>query len=434
MKKGAIAPDGYLLRVVDEQVERYLNIFGAVEISGTKWCGKTWTALQHGASVSFVDDDLEIARADPSLMTLGDRPHVIDEWQLVPHIWDTVRRSVDRERGLRGGWILTGSSTPISHGGQDNVPSHSGAGRIGRVRMRPMTLSESGDSTKAVSLAGLFNGDFEPCIAPDDTQELVRLCCRGGWPEAIEMDVSQAQILAREYLRLFFTESVPKAGKDGDIAGRLVASLARNLGQAATYTTIIRDMYGEDEGPSVISQETVASYLSLLKSAYLVEEISGWVPPARSRKRLAVKPKRYLADPSLAAAQLGMGPDSLFSDWQTFGLLFESLCMRDLAVYAQALPNVGFEPVRYYRDDTGLEVDAIIELADGRWAAIECKVSEDKVPEAVENLLRLRKKLCKNPHTRVREPEFLAVVTGISKYARQTSEGVYVLPIRCLTA
>lgn len=434
MKKGAIAPDGYLPRVVDEQVERYLNIFGAVEISGTKWCGKTWTALQHGASVSFVDDDLEVARADPSLMTLGDRPHVIDEWQLVPHIWNTVRRSVDRERGLRGGWILTGSSTPISHGGQGDAPSHSGAGRIGRVRMRPMTLSESGDSTKAVSLAGLFNGDFEPCIAPDDTQELVRLCCRGGWPEAIEMDVSQAQILAREYLRLFFTESVPKAGKDGDIAARLVASLARNLGQAATYTTIIRDMYGEDEGSSVISQETVASYLSLLKSAYLVEEISGWVPPARSRKRLAVKPKRYLADPSLAAAQLGMGPDSLFSDWQTFGLLFESLCMRDLAVYAQALPNVGFEPVRYYRDDTGLEVDAIIELADGRWAAIECKVSEDKVSEAVENLLRLKKKLCKNPHTRVREPEFLAVVTGISKYARQTSEGVYVLPIRCLTA
>lgn len=431
-----IAPRGYCPRIVDEQIERYLAIFGAVEIAGTKWCGKTWTALKHGASVSYVDDDLDLARSDPSLVMLGERPHVIDEWQLAPRIWDAVRRGVDRERGLRGGWILTGSSTPISRRNhEDEAPSHSGAGRIGRIRMHPMTLFESGGSAGGVSLAGLFAGEFDPCVASDDTRELVELCCRGGWPEAMGMDVSSAQTLAREYLRLFFTESVPRMGKDSDVAARLAGSLARNLGQAVTYKTIVSDMFGEEDDPrSLISQETVASYLSLFKASYLLEEIPGWVPQARSRKRLATKPKRHLADPSLAAALLGMGPDALLRDWQTFGLLFESLCMRDLMVYARALSDIGFEPVRYYRDDAGLEADAIVELADGRWAAFEFKVSEDRVEAGVKSLLRLKKKLCENPRARVREPEFLAVVTGISRYARQTQEGVYVVPIRCLSA
>lgn len=436
MEGRGIAPEGYLPRIADEQVERYLEVFGAVEISGAKWCGKTWTALAHGASVSYVDDDLDLARTDPSLMTIGNRPHVIDEWQLAPRIWDAVRRGVDRERGLRGGWILTGSSSPLPRrGGGAGEPAHSGAGRIGRVRMRPMTLSESGGSTRGVSLAGLFAGEFEPCSAPADTMELVELCCRGGWPGALGMDTASAQAVAREYLRLFFTETAPRAGKDGGVAERAVSSLARNLGQAATYRTLVRDMYGEDEDPSTfVAQETAASYLALLRSSYLVEEVPGWVPQARSRKRLATKPKRYLADPSLAAAQLGMGPGALLRDWQTFGLVFENLCMRDLAVYAGALPGAGFEPVRYYRDDSGLEADAIVELADGRWAAFEFKVGEDKVEAAEESLLRLRRKLCENPRARVREPEFLAVVTGVSRYARRTPKGVYVLPVRCLTA
>lgn len=429
-------PQGYRPRIVDAQVERYLKIFGAVEIAGTKWCGKTWTSLEHGASVSYVDEDLAQAQADPFLMTLGDRPHVIDEWQLAPRIWDAVRRSVDRERGLRGGWILTGSSTPVSRDDEPSgAPSHSGAGRIGRIRMYPMSLFESGDSTGAVSLAGLFAGAFEPCIAPDDTVRLIELCCRGGWPEAIGMQVPDAQVLAREYLRIFYSESAPRARKNGEIAARMVASLARNLGQAATYGTIMQDMYGEEDDPvALLDSRTVSAYLAFLKSAYLVEEVPGWVPPMRSRKRLATKPKRYLSDPSLAAAQLGMNSDALLHDWQTFGLLFESLCMRDLMVYARALPDIGFEPVRYYRDDSGLEADAIVELADGRWAAFEFKVSEDKVQGAVDGLLRLKNKLCANEHARTREPEFLAVLTGNSRYARRTPEGVYVIPLRALTA
>lgn len=436
MAATGIVPEGYLPRIVDRQVERYLGIFGAVEIAGTKWCGKTWTALRHGASVSYVDDNVPLAKADPTLMTLGERPHVIDEWQLAPHIWDAVRRSVDRERGLRGGWILTGSSTPISREAKkDEAPSHSGAGRIGRIRMHPMTLAESGDSSCAVSLSGLFDGNFEPGVAPNDTAELIEICCRGGWPEAVDMKAADAQTLAREYLRLFYTESALRAGKDGEVTSRLVGSLARNLGQAVTYRTIVGDMYGEEQDPaSLMSDQTLASYLAFLKASYLMDEVPGWVPPTRSRKRLATKPKRYLADPSLSAAQLGMGPSAFLKDWQTFCLLFESLCMRDLMVYARSLADVGFEPVRYYRDDTGLEADAIVELADGRWAAFEFKVSEDKVQDAVENLLRLKKKLCENKGARTREPEFLAVITGISTYARQTPEGVYVIPIRAMTA
>ena len=434
MAGGRLTPEGYLPRVVDEQVDRYLGTFGAVEIAGTKWCGKTWTALSHGASVSYVDDDLDLARADPSLMTLGEMPHVIDEWQLAPRVWDAVRRGVDRSRGLRGGWILTGSSTPLARRGGE-APAHSGAGRIGRIRMHPMTLAESGDSTGEVSLAGLFRGEFAPCAAPGGTRELVELACRGGWPEAVGMDVARAQTVAREYLRLFLTESAPAAGRDGEVTGRLVASLARNLGQAATYRTVIADMYGgEDDPASLISDDTLASYLAFLKASYLVEEVPGWVPQARSRKRLATKPRRYLADPSLAAAQLGMGPDALLGDWQTFGLLFEAMCVRDLTVFARALPDIGFEPVRYYRDDSGLEADAVVELADGRWAAFEFKVSEDKVADGVASLLRLRRKLCENPRARVREPEFTAVVTGLSRYARRTEEGVYVIPLRCLGA
>lgn len=250
------------------------------------------------------------------------------------------------------------------------------------------------------------------------------------------MDISSAQTLAREYLRLFYTESAPNLGKDGDVTARLVGSLARNLGQSATHKTLIADMYGPQAKPNqIISEQTIAEYLALLKRSYLVEEVPGWVPQSRDRKRLSVKPKRYLADPSLAIAQLGMGVQSLLQDWQTFGLVFEAMCMRDLAVYAEALPDIGFEPLRYYRDDSGLEADAIIELADGRWAAFEIKVSEDKVEPGLDSLRRLREKLCrKDSPARVREPEFMAVITGVSTYAREVEDNLYVIPIRCLGA
>lgn len=425
-------PKGYMPRVADAQIERYLKAFGAVEIAGTKWCGKTWSALMQGASVSYVDENLDLARADPSMMLIGNRPHVIDEWQRVPAIWDCVRHEVDRARGTRGAFILTGSSTPATRQGEQG-PAHSGAGRIGRVRMSPMSLFESGESTGQVSLEGLFAGEFTPCVAEQDTVGLVEAACRGGWPEAVDMEVDAAQLIAREYVTAALGVSIPALGLDPDIARRLASSLARNLGQAATYKTIINDMFGAEENPlSVIDEGRVRAYLDALKGMYIVEEVPGWAPPARDRKRFATKPKRYLADPSLACALLGMSPAALLADWQTFGLVFENMAVRDLSVYARALDLLDDVPVRYYRDDSGVEADAIVQLADGRWAAFEFKVSEDKVEKGVASLERMRRKVCENPRSQTRPPEFMAVITGVGEYAREVAEGIVVVPIRLL--
>ena len=425
-------PEGYMPRVADAQIERYLKAFGAVEIAGTKWCGKTWSALMQGASVSYVDENLDLARADPSMMLIGDRPHVIDEWQCVPAIWDCVRHEVDRARGTRGAFILTGSSTPATRQGEQG-PAHSGAGRIGRVRMSPMSLFESGESTGQVSLEGLFAGEFTPCVAERDTVGLVEAACRGGWPEAVDMEVDAAQLIAREYVTAALGVSIPALGLDPDIARRLASSLARNLGQAATYKTIINDMFGAEENPlSVIGEGRVRAYLDALKGMYIVEEVPGWAPPARDRKRFATKPKRYLADPSLACALLGMSPAALLADWQTFGLVFENMAVRDLSVYARALDLLDDVPVRYYRDDSGVEADAIVQLADGRWAAFEFKVSEDKVEKGVASLERMRRKVCENPRSQTRPPEFMAVITGVGEYAREVAEGIVVVPLRLL--
>lgn len=431
----SIKPDGYLPRVVDSQIERYLRVFGAVEVAGTKWSGKTWTARMHGASMSRLDSEstYRLARTDPAMVLMGERPHVVDEWQRVPAVWDAVRRGVDEERGLKGAWILTGSSTPKApkESDGDDVPRHSGAGRIAKVRMLPMSLFESGDSTGAVSLKGLFAGEFQPVLSQPDTLGLVELACRGGWPEAIDMETADAQLVAREYLAALYEESVPSQKMNGAIAQRLVASISRNLAQSATYSTLLADMFGAEEDPeSILSKQGLVNYLDLLRRLYLVEELHGWEPPARSRKRLQTKPKRYLADPSLAVAQLGMSPEALLADWQTFGLVFENLCIRDLLVYARALEDAARIPLHYYRDDSGLEVDAVVELADGRWAAFEVKVGEDGVEDAVKSLERLRKKLCVNSAARMRPPEFMAVLVGVSEYAREEKDGIYVVPVR----
>lgn len=424
--------EGYLPRLVDAKVERYLRIFGAIEIAGTKWCGKTWCALKHAQSVSYVDENLMLATDDPTAMLAGERPHVIDEWQRVPAIWDVVRHEVDKSRGTRGAFILTGSSSPLVKD-EAELPQHSGAGRIGRVRMRPMSLFESGDSSGKVSLAGLFRGEFEPAQTKTDARELVELAARGGWPEAIDLSARDAQEIAREYLRLFRTVTASSQGKDPELMRRVLFSLARNAGQAATYKTLAADAT-DPSAEAVPSVQTVSAYLDLLRASYLIDEVPGWVPPARSAKRLNTKPKRYLADPSLVAAQLALLPEGLMADWQTFGLVFENLCVRDLEVYAEAQELCGDVPVRYYRDATGLEADAIVELADGRWAAFEVKTSEAKVPDGVASLKRLREKLCENKAARVRPPEFMAVITGVSEYAYRVEDGIYAIPIRTLTA
>ena len=435
-----ITPEGYLPRIVDAQIEQYLRVFGAVEIVGTKWCGKTWSALKHASSIAYLDQEStrQLARVDPSVVLQGDRPRVLDEWQRVPQVWDAVRHEIDAVRRTKGAWILTGSSSPKKRRDESSDAEeqrHSGAGRIGRIRMAPMTLAESGDSRASVSLAGLFEGSFQPGTCEKDATRLIELTCRGGWPEVIESSVEDAQLVARSYLDLIFSETVPDQGLDSFIAERLVGSIARNLGQSATYATIAQDIYGAEEHPqALISETTLAKYLQLLKRLYLLEEVPGWAPPARSKKRFLTKPKRYLTDPSLAVAALGMSVQSLIEDWQTFGLVFENMCMRDLAVYARALPGARPTPLRYYHDDSGLEADAIIELSDGRWAAIEIKIGEDKVDSAIENLNRLEKKICSNPRSQTRPPEFKMVLVGVSEYARQAGDRVYVVPIGMLGA
>lgn len=428
-----ITPEGYLPRIVDTQIEQYLRLFGAVEVSGTKWCGKTWSSLAHGRSVTYVDrgDNLQVCRADPSFALVGETPHVIDEWQRVPALWDTVRHAVDESSGRKGLWLLTGSSTPST-----DETAHSGAGRIGRIRMHPMTLLESGDSTGATSLAALFDGKFEPSQCSTGIRELADLCCRGGWPGAINLGPDDAQVVVGEYVDAVLEQSITRLGGNPELARRLAISLARNLGQAASLQTLARDVYAlaNDELATDAQQREVSRLLGLMSCVFLVDEVSGWVPAARSPKRVRVKPKRYFADPSIAVSILGLSSQGLLSDWQTFGLVFENLCMRDLDVYARALPQVSGQPVRYYRDDSNLEVDAIIERRDGSWGAFEIKLSQEKVDAAAASLLRLEAKVCGNESARTHPASFLAVLVGVGEIAYRRPDGVYVIPICSLGA
>ena len=266
--EGTLRPSTYKPRIVDAQIERYLRLFGAVEVSGTKWCGKTWSSLAHGRSVTYVDrgSNLEVATADPGYALIGEPPHVIDEWQRVPAIWDTVRHAVDGAAGEKGLWLLTGSSTP-----SDDAVSHSGAGRIGRIRMHPMTLQESGDSSGFVSLAALFDGAFAPTQCEGGIEQIAKLVCRGGWPEQQMAAPEDAQVVVREYLASIFEKSVPRLGGDSSLAQRVAVSLARNLGQSSTNLTLARDAFALGEGASI----RAAMALYGMKAAELVREGSG---------------------------------------------------------------------------------------------------------------------------------------------------------------
>lgn len=426
-------PAAYVSRIVDAQIDKYLTLFGAVEVSGTKWCGKTWSSLAHAASVTYVDrgSNLQISVADPGYPLAGMRPHVIDEWQRVPAIWVAVRHAVDELAGEKGAWILTGSSTP-----NKAEVAHSGAGRIGRIRMHPMTLAETGESVSKVSLAGLFCGEFAPCQCPHGIDGLAHMAVRGGWPEERLQTAADAQIVVRDYLESVFVQSVPLLGGNELIARRLSLSLARNLGQSVKVDTLARDVYvrRSDEKVLEAQRKGISAHLDILRRIFLVDEVPGWVPASRFPKRMRVKPKRYFTDPSLPVALLGLSPAALLQDWQTFDLVFENLVMRDLDVYARALDFVVASPIRYYHDDSGLEVDAIIERVDGSWAAIEVKVGLDKVDEGVANLMRMRDKVCANKRARTPEPVFMAVITGTGEAAYRRSDGIYVIPIRALGA
>ena len=426
-----LTPIGYRPRVVDGRLDKLLHAFGAVEIVGPKWCGKTWTALCQAKSADRLDDaaTFAAARTDPALVLMGNEPHLIDEWQDVPEIWDAARRHVDDNANRKGQLILTGSSMPKD---QEKI-HHSGTGRMARMRMWPMSLSESGESTGAVSLKALFDGVFKPAVRQTSVQDVARWCCRGGWPANLGLDDEFALEIPGEYIGSVLDVSIPKLGKNSEIALSLLKALGTNISQAPTYSTLADDMsYGDgDRRPDA---KTVKSYIETLQDLYLLFDLDGWEPPLRSKRRVRTKPKRYFVDPSLPAAVLGASPHMLLRDTQTLGGLFEVLCLRDLNVYLSALPGAG-NRLSYYRDEKGLEVDVIVEMSDGRWGAIEIKLSDLKAnDDNAAKLLAFRDKICGNPRAQVREPEFMMFLVGRGGHAYRRDDGILVVPIATLGA
>ncbi len=428
VRYGREKPKGYLHRIVDERVARLLELFGAVEIRGTKWCGKTWSALAFGESVVRIDDAnvKTLVAADPSVALVGAAPRVLDEWQEVPALWDAVRRSVDVSQA-KGAYILTGSSMP-----DKEQVLHSGAGRIARIDMSTMTLWERGESEGSVSLSGLFEGDFSPAPADGGLARAADAVCCGGWPALTGATPEDALEVIGHYVDALLEVSVPRKGGDPRVARKIAQSLARNVATAATIGTLAADA-AESDAEGRLAASTVTRYLRMFEDVFLIEELPGWDAPIRSRSRLRTKPKRYFADPSIPAAMLGCSPGRLLQDAQMFGLLFESLCVHDVRAYASVVPGCHRDSIRYYQDADGLEVDIVIELQDGRWAGIEVKLGEDKVPAGIKSLRRLRSKIAANPAARNPEPAFLAVVTAVGTIARRDPEsGVYVFPLTVL--
>jgi predicted AAA+ superfamily ATPase len=419
-----ISPMSYRPRIVDTELGEALASAGAVLIEGPKACGKTETARRAARSEVLLDVDARARQAaaiDPSLVLDGAEPRLIDEWQREPEIWNHIRRTVDERRGT-GHFILTGSSVP-----PDDETRHVGAGRIIRLRMRPMTLSESGRSTGTVSLAAVLDGGAVRAADPGLTiGQLADLVCVGGWPGNLDATVAQAQRLLRGYLMEVARVEVQRADgmrRDPQIVARLLRSLARNVGTPTSLNVLRTDVNGSDGS---LKSETLASYLDALGRLMITEDLPAWAPSLRSRTRLRAAPVRHFVDPSLAVAAVRATPTRLLGDVNWLGLLFESLVVRDLRVYAQALDAQVFA----YRDETGLEADAIIEMPDGGWAAFEVKLGHRDLDLAAQHLLRIKNRV---DTTAAGEPLALAVITATG-YGYVRDDGVAVIPIGALTA
>ena len=392
----------YLPRIVDAELADRLAATGAVVVEGPKACGKTATAESVAASAVFLDVD-DAARAmvdlDPAAVLAGETPRLVDEWQTEPAIWNHIRRAVDR-RGAPGQFILTGSAVPA-----DDVTRHTGAGRLARLRMRPMSLFEAGRSTGEMSLAGLLAGNPQRSARSRiAVQELAELVCAGGWPGNQSRSLAQAVRANRDYLsevQRVEVQRLEDKRRDPVKVGRLLRSLARNIATPATVATLARDVRGT--GPS-FKASTAAEYMEALERLMIVEDQPAWSPHLRSRTTLRTTPVRHFADPSLAAAALRATPRRLRDDLEALGLLFESMVIRDLRVYAQAADAQVF----HYREKDGLEVDAIVEDAEGKWAAFEVKMGARRVKEGMANLERVADRM--KTSSGYGEPGALAVV------------------------
>lgn len=413
-------------RIADRELDLALESAGAVLIKGTKWCGKTRTAAERAASILYLQDInkrqayLKALQTMPSLLLEGETPRLIDEWQEAPILWDGVRFEVDR-RGEHGQFILTGSAVP-----SDDAVMHSGAGRFSKIHMRPMSLFESSESDGAISLRSLFDGEEIKGISSLSIEKLAFALARGGWPASIGEKESIALRHVRDYLDIVINTDVSRVDgveKSPARVIRLMRSVARNVSTAAKLKTIRDDIIGDDAGDS-ISDKTISSYMNALERIFVIENLQAWSPSMRSRTALRTSPKLHFVDPSIAAALLRLPPKGLLNDFNTFGLLFESLCIRDIRVYAQAIDGEVF----HYRDRNGLEADAIVQLYDGRWGAIEVKMGANDIETAAGNLMKLKEKVDMDE---MGEPSFLAVVTA-TEFGYRRKDGVYVVPIGCL--
>ena len=415
----------YLSRIADKLLDTALQASGAVLIEGPKWCGKTRTARERAASSLFMQDPdytsayLQAADTKPSLLLRGETPRLIDEWQLAPRLWDAVRYAVD-ERGIAGQFILTGSAVPT-----DNATRHTGTGRISRMLMRPMSLYESLESNGEVSLKALFDGNNDTeGVSGITIERLAFALARGGWPAFVEARGDSALRRVYDYVDAVINidiSRVDEVEKNPARVRALMRSLARNISTAANCTTIRNDIAGNEEA---ISEKTIASYLNALRRIFVIEDLPAWSPALRSKTALRTSAKRHFVDPSIATAALRATPDRLLGDFNTFGLLFESLCIRDLRVYAQALDGEVF----HYRDKSGLEADAIIHLKDGRWGAVEIKMGAQEIEDAANNLKTLRDKINID---KMKEPAFLMILTA-TQFAYRRADTVQVVPIGCL--
>lgn len=416
----------YLSRLCDTELQLALKSAGAVLIEGAKWCGKTSTANNAAKSVVYMQDPdntqsyQAMADTKPSLLLKGNNPRLIDEWQVAPVLWDAVRFEVDK-RAERGLFILTGSAVP-----PENVTAHTGTGRISRMIMRPMSLFESLESNGLISIGALFNGKQKETDAISDLtiEKIAFLICRGGWPASIRQERETALRMARDYIEAIIHQDISRVDnieKNPERVRLLLRSLARNISTVANYQTIKQDIEATDIS---ISDKTISTYINALRRIFVVEDINAWSPSLRSKTAIRTSEKRHFVDPSLATAVMRINPEGVLADFEYFGFLFESLCTRDIRIYAQA----NDADVFHYRDKTGLEADLIIRQRNGKWAAIEIKLGNKQIEEAAQNLLALSAKI---DEEKMGKDAFLMIVTG-GQYAYQRNDGIWVVPIGCL--
>lgn len=419
----------YRKRIADDILKRKLESKGAVLIEGPKWCGKTTTAEQVAASILYMDEpekkaqNIAMSELNPKRLLKGATPRLVDEWQLAPKLWDAIRFEVDH-RGEMGQFMLTGSAVPAN----TKEITHSGTGRFTWLTMRPMSLYESEESTGEVSLKDLFEGATEIDGASNlDIGRLAFLICRGGWPQAIDMRDEVALDQAQDYYNAVVHSDINRADdvqKNPDKVRRLMRSYARHQGGQVPNTALAQDVSASD-GTSM-NEETAASYISALRRIFVVEDMPAWNPNLRSKTAIRSSDTRYYIDPSIAAAALGIGPNDLVNDLKTFGFLFETLCVRDLRVFAESLGG----EVYHYRDKGGQECDAVVHLRNGKYGLIEVKLGGDKlIEEGAKSLKAMKAKIDTG---KMNAPSFLMVLTGIGDYAYRRQDGVCVVPIGCL--